>query len=232
MQGRDKFYGTAKWKKKREHILKRDGYQDQLEKRAGRTVPAETVHHILPREQYPEYAYSDWNLISISNETHKELHTIYGNLSEAGEKLKQETARANGIKLSIVTLVVGLPGSGKTTLVKQNLKDGLCFDLDYISAAFCLSHPGKDILPARKMANSMVRSFAINVRKYAQRSYIIRTAPKVEEVIALEPDRIIICTKMYKPENLKKIENVEEKKERIMEIEEWAKANDLEVIKI
>ena len=158
MKSRDVFYSSKKWKEKRAHILRRDGYQDQLEKRAGRTIPATMVHHILPREQFPEYAFSDWNLISLSDESHRELHTIYGNLSEAGERLKQETARANGIKLSTVTLVIGLPGTGKTTLVKQNIKDGLAYDLDYIAAAFCLSTVGKDHAQARKMAFSIRRS--------------------------------------------------------------------------
>lgn len=229
---RKKFYKTEKWRQKRAHILRRDGYQDQLEKRAGRTVPADTVHHILPREQYPEYAFSDWNLISISDETHRELHTIYGNLSDLGEKLKQETARAQGIKLSIVTLVIGLPGTGKTTLVKQNLKDGLAYDLDYLAAAFRLSTPGKDNPTARKMANRMVTSFAINVRRFTQKAYVIRTAPRIEELEQIEPDRLIICTTLHKPEMLKGIEDVEEKKIRIAEAEEWARINNLEVIKL
>lgn len=232
MKKRDVWYSSRKWKEKRAHILRRDGYQDQLEKRAGRTVPATMVHHILPREQYPEYAYSDWNLISLSDESHRELHTIYGNLSEAGERLKHETARANGIKLSHVTLVIGLPGTGKTTLVKQVLKDGLCFDLDYIAAAFCLSVPGKDNENARKMANSMAKAFGVNVRRYSQKSYIIRTAPKIEEVEAIEPDKIIICRKIYKPENLKKIENVEAKKDRIEFIKSWAESNNIDLLEI
>lgn len=38
----------------------------------------------------------------------------------------------------MVTLVCGLPGSGKTTYVKNNIKDGLCYDLDYIAWALRL----------------------------------------------------------------------------------------------
>lgn len=232
MKDRKEFYSTKKWKDKRAHILRRDSYQDQLEKRAGRMVPATMVHHILPREQYPEYAFSDWNLISLSDESHRELHTIYGDLSDTGRMLMLDTAQKYGIKLSTLTLIVGLPGTGKTTLAKQNIKDGLAYDLDHIAAAFCLSSPGKDNKQARKMANSMLKSFAVNVRKYTQKSYIIRTAPTIEEVEKIEPDKIIICEHMYKPENLKKIENLEGKKARILDVKDWAKMNGVEVLEI
>lgn len=226
------FYQKQKWRNKRNHILRRDSYMDQLEKRTGKEIPADMVHHIFPLEKYPEYAFMDWNLISVSDETHRELHTIYGDLSEAGKMLQMETAKKQGIKLSTLTLVIGLPGTGKTTLVKQNIKNGIAYDLDYIAAAFCLSTPGKDNKPARKMANSMVKSFAINARKYASKIYVIRTAPTIEELEALEIDRLIICKTIYRKENLSKIENLEDKKERIKDAEEWAKANNIELITI
>ena len=49
-------YGGQKWKRKREHILKLDGYKDRVAARYGRTVEATIVHHIDPAELYPEYA--------------------------------------------------------------------------------------------------------------------------------------------------------------------------------
>lgn len=230
MKEKDKFYGTLAWKKKREHILKRDGYKDQLELRAGRTVPAETVHHILPKDRYPQYALCDWNLISVSRETHeKGLHTIYGNLTEAGERLARETAINNGIKLWTITLVVGLSGAGKTTAVKQWIKkDALVYDLDYIAAAFRLAEPKKDDnRAARKMANAMVKSFAANVGKYASRAYIIRTAPTIEETEALNPDKIIYIAGQHVRGTLKQ-EVIDGMKERIAELKEWAILNCVE----
>ena len=43
-------YGSAKWKKKRQHILRLDGYKDVLAARYGRAEPATIVHHIYPAE--------------------------------------------------------------------------------------------------------------------------------------------------------------------------------------
>ena len=67
-------YHSTRWIKKREHILKRDGYMCQESKRYGRRVDANTVHHIYPVDIYPEWAFEDWNLISLSNEMHNAMH--------------------------------------------------------------------------------------------------------------------------------------------------------------
>lgn len=117
----DKWYSAQRWKDKRAKILRRDGYKDQLEARIGKNVEANTVHHILPRDKYPQYAWEDWNLISVSEHTHRfELHDKYGNLTEAGKLLMYETAHANDIKLCEVILICGMPASGKTTLAMKS----------------------------------------------------------------------------------------------------------------
>ena len=66
-------YGSRKWKKKREKILRLDGYKDVIAARYGRTIEAVIVHHIYPADEYPEYSMQDWNLISVSKETHNRL---------------------------------------------------------------------------------------------------------------------------------------------------------------
>lgn len=87
-----KFYEGTRWRKKRAYILKRDKYMCQLSKRYGKRVDATTVHHIYPLEDYPEYAYCNWNLISISNQAHETLHDrTNGKLTAAGEALKRKT---------------------------------------------------------------------------------------------------------------------------------------------
>ena len=85
-------YGSAKWKKKREHILKLDNYRCQISQRYGKLVPAVVVHHIYPAEEYPAYAWEDWNLISVSKEVHNQLENRQtGELTEDGKKLQRET---------------------------------------------------------------------------------------------------------------------------------------------
>lgn len=85
------YYGQ-KWKNKRKHILRLDGYVDQIEKRYGRTKEAVVVHHIYPADEYPEYAWCDWNLISVSLATHNRLENRQtGELLPLGMELQKRT---------------------------------------------------------------------------------------------------------------------------------------------
>lgn len=84
-------YGKGKWKNKRLHILRLDGYKDRVAAMFGRTVEADTVHHIYPAEEYPEYAWCDWNLISVSFATHNKLENRRtGELTELGKWLQSQ----------------------------------------------------------------------------------------------------------------------------------------------
>ena len=88
----------SKWKRKREAILARDGYQSQIAKRFGRMVQADTVHHILPVEFFPEYRLTSWNLISITAAEHNRLHERETHeLTDEGMALALRTARAHGL---------------------------------------------------------------------------------------------------------------------------------------
>lgn len=73
-----KFYRLADWKRKREAILRRDGYMCQKCKRYGKQVPATVVHHIKHLEDYPELAYDDSNLISLCAACHDKEHPEKG----------------------------------------------------------------------------------------------------------------------------------------------------------
>ncbi len=85
-------YSSRKWKKKREHILRMDGYKCQISKRYGKLVSAVIVHHIYPAEKYPEYAWEDWNLISVSKAIHNKLENRQtGELTEEGIRLQRDT---------------------------------------------------------------------------------------------------------------------------------------------
>ena len=90
----DPFYQSKKWERKRQKILRRDGYQCQLSKRYGKNRPAEMVHHIFPREDYPQFELSEWNLISLCNAEHNELHDRFsGEMTEKGIDLQKRTIR-------------------------------------------------------------------------------------------------------------------------------------------
>lgn len=92
------FYKTKQWERTRAAVLRRDKYQCQLSRRYGKLVPADTVHHIFPLDEYPEYRLCKWNLISLSAEKHNELHDRNTNaLTKKGEDLLVRTARKYGI---------------------------------------------------------------------------------------------------------------------------------------
>lgn len=85
-------YNSTKWKKKRIKILKLDGYKDVIAARYGRTIEATIVHHIYPAALYPEYAFCDWNLISVSAGTHNKLENrTTRELTDFGRRLMERT---------------------------------------------------------------------------------------------------------------------------------------------
>lgn len=53
---------------------------------------AKVVHHIYPAEEYPEYAWCDWNLISVSQANHNRLENrTTGELTDLGLELQRIT---------------------------------------------------------------------------------------------------------------------------------------------
>ena len=99
-RGGDPFYKTAKWKHLREVVLRRDGYVCQYYRRFGKTVQADMVHHIFPREDFPEYQYCAWNLIALSTEAHNIMHDRSTNdLTDEGWALLRRTAKQRGVNV-------------------------------------------------------------------------------------------------------------------------------------
>ncbi len=85
-------YHCDRWRKKRKIILKRDKYLCRHFKRYGKRIDAKTVHHIYPAKDYPQYAWCDWNLISLSFKAHELMHIREtGELSELGKALMRRT---------------------------------------------------------------------------------------------------------------------------------------------
>lgn len=95
----ESFYKSKRWQRVRKSILARDGYRCQVYKRYGKNVPANTVHHIFPVEDYPEYKWESWNLIAVSNDAHNELHNRNTRaLTDKGKELLERTAAQRGIE--------------------------------------------------------------------------------------------------------------------------------------
>lgn len=83
---------NRRWRRLRMQALRRDGFRCQDAARYGRTVQAVTVHHIYPAEQFPEYAYCLWNLISLSAAAHNAMHDRgTDKLTPKGEALRRRT---------------------------------------------------------------------------------------------------------------------------------------------
>ena len=85
-------YNSPRWRRLRERVLRRDGHRCQWAKRYGRREEATTAHHIWPAEDFPEYAWCEWNLISLSQASHNAMHDRFtGRLTEIGEQLRRRT---------------------------------------------------------------------------------------------------------------------------------------------
>ena len=229
----DEFIWSEQWRRKAHSILRRDGYIDQyILKTTGRMIEANLVHHILPRDEYPQYAMEDWNLISLNKRTHSRIiHTIKGKLTNEGRKLMMETAFKQGIKLHEKILVIGKPGSGKTTWVKDHMgPEAMVYDLDHIAAAFRLKeahaerHNG-----ARRMANALFKAFAARAGEYASRIYLIRTAPTTEELAQIKPDEVILCLGRYDIRRRKDFQEVDQEamEKRIEDAKRFCELNSI-----
>lgn len=76
MKKRDPFYATAAWQRLRGAALLRDHYLCcRCRKR-----PANTVHHIKPREEFPELALDLDNLESLCPRCHNQAHPEKGSI--------------------------------------------------------------------------------------------------------------------------------------------------------
>lgn len=94
MNQKNDWYDNPKWLRVRRIVLRRDRYFDVEKKRYGIPVQAEVVHHIFPRDEYPEYEYELWNLISLSRRTHNEMHDRdTDELTAKGRELLRRTCR-------------------------------------------------------------------------------------------------------------------------------------------
>lgn len=96
------------------------------------------------------------------------------------------------------TLIIGLPGSGKTTYAKEHCKGCLFYDLDYLKAALTYSDVhDPDDEGARKVADSFLSSFLIFAPLQNRDLCVIRTAPKIAEMESIKPDKMVVMLSEY-----------------------------------
>lgn len=94
----DPFYRTRRWQRLREAVLRRDGYMCRESARYGKRAEASTVHHIFPRDEFPEYQWEPWNLVSLAGDVHDSMHDRQtGALTAKGAELLRRTARRQGL---------------------------------------------------------------------------------------------------------------------------------------
>ena len=98
MKTADPFYKSGRWLRLRESVLRRDGYMCQVSKRYGKRAQATTVHHVFPREEFPEYQWEPWNLVSLAGDVHDQMHDrVTGALTDRGAELLRRVARRAGV---------------------------------------------------------------------------------------------------------------------------------------
>lgn len=86
-------YKTKRWQHLRLSILRRDKFRCRESARYGQRVEANTVHHVWPAEDYPEYAWQPWNLISLSGDQHDAMHDRRtGKLTALGEAWRRRVS--------------------------------------------------------------------------------------------------------------------------------------------
>lgn len=84
---------NKRWRRLRQAALKRDGFMCREARRYGRHETAEYVHHCWPAEDWPEYAYELWNLVSLSKSAHDAMHDrATGRLTPLGESWRRRAA--------------------------------------------------------------------------------------------------------------------------------------------
>lgn len=228
----DPFYTSDRWRTLRGMALKRDGYMCQFAIQTGHKVPAECVHHIFPREQYPEYQYKLWNLISLSYAAHNKMH-IKGThkLSDLGEALRKHTEEVVGLNSKKETIVIiGYPGSGRRQWTKEHMQGGLVYDLDGIAQSLRLGQKER-YWPARRMANDLARGFAEHAHSYTDRVLIIRTAPTTDELWEMDPTLIVVTTDRGDADELPD-ERRKQIAQRLADAKVWAERNNIEVMEI
>lgn len=236
------YYNTDRWEHLRQSILRRDKFMCQDAKRYGRMVPAELVHHILPREYFPEYQWEPWNLISLSNKAHEEMHyRTTRDLTKKGMEWAVRTARKQNIDLDVIEarlkkperetkriLVIGLRGTGKTTYCREHMDDDcIVYDLDAIASSFRLRRDDEVFDPARTIANDYLYDFIRKSEEFKIKKIFIIATPDIKELEKIMPDQVVHCSTRFVSTPMKNELDAIRRIERILK---WCDETEVDVV--
>lgn len=100
MISKTNFYKDHKWENLRRQALHRDRYTDRYLARYGKMRSAEIVHHIFPVNEFPQYRYCLWNLISVTRATHNTFHDRDSNaLTETGQEVLRRLCKKMNMEI-------------------------------------------------------------------------------------------------------------------------------------
>lgn len=78
----DAFLRTKRWRKFARSVMRRDGYECRKCARFGRhTGDNLIVHHVKPRDEYPELVFSPENCVTLCRRCHNAEHPEKGGAS-------------------------------------------------------------------------------------------------------------------------------------------------------
>lgn len=87
-------YKSQRWLHKRRAILHRDLYECQESRRFGKAVLGNTIHHIYPVELFPQLAWCDWNLVTLTPSMHNKMHDrVTNEITELGKDWQRRFRR-------------------------------------------------------------------------------------------------------------------------------------------
>ncbi|MGK0575518.1 HNH endonuclease [Macrococcus capreoli] len=170
------FYNSKQWKDVRATVLQRDFYLCQQCKRQGITTFGNIVHHIVELKDDWSLRLDMNNLETVCSACHNQEHT------------KTKKGLNTSTKNQVI-VVVGLPGSGKSTFVDINCdrdKD-IVIDMDELIVTMTnkpLHDRTLNAYDAVDMANDMIRALIDNLTllKYKfRRIWLIRSSLSTSE---------------------------------------------------
>ena len=93
----DPFYRDKRWKRLRRAMLARAGWMCEECRRYGKREDAEAVHHVYPKNEYPEYQWTAWNLMCLSKTCHYAIHDAIPGMTGANcaEKVCESLRASN-----------------------------------------------------------------------------------------------------------------------------------------